>query len=553
MHDNERRLSDYIDQLNAEKKPKDHEHLGADPELQKLFHTVRLVRSLREPAMPERDFPAKLVRAVTDQLVQTKQKKKKRAWMASIAGIAAMLTLSLLIHFASLFDHPNIVKAMEKAFQDVNAYHGFLEIVETNAQGKTTTQAKLEIWADKHGRYYIQELEGSNKGLITVNNGQTKWQIRPSEKQVHRFPAFPDPYRFAFELGNEIKGIKQAISTNIIGEEKAANRPSWIVEVTPQGGEPYRIWIDKETRLPLQKQYAMQHGIQYKMTYTKIEWNHAIPEKLLTYHVPKGFQEVNQNPEQIVTNIDEAKEAVGFLPDTVSQIPSGYVQDRIAIIPDKKLVKLYYRALDKEIVIIQGKAIGEWKLAPTAMVGKIHHQTAEIQSPVVEESGVIGAGGPYAGLTDLHSIRWRQNGFEYAVIGHASLEDLIAFTKELTNGAFEMPTHKDSFPFKPKVEVPVDLEREKNDQKNVDAGSSPWKLDPLFVAQVFVSLQMSPGGITGDYPIHYEDLRIIQNNGKEAIVEVDAHNTPIKRVYLKRLIRQDATGIWTVVGYDPAP
>ncbi|AUI35654.1 hypothetical protein CWI35_03175 [[Bacillus] caldolyticus] len=40
---------------------------------------------------------------------------------------------------------------------------------------------------------------------------------------------------------------------------------------------------------------------------------------------------------------------------------------------------------------------------------------------------------------------------------------------------------------------------------------------------------------------------------KEAIVEVDAHNTPIKRVYLKRLIRQDATGIWTVVGYDPAP
>ncbi|WJQ01549.1 hypothetical protein QT234_07010 [Geobacillus stearothermophilus] len=201
------------------------------------------------------------------------------------------------------------------------------------------------------------------------------------------------------------------------------------------------------------------------MTYTKIEWNHAIPEKLLTYHVPKGFQEVNQNSEQIVTNIDEAKEAVGFLPDTVSQIPSGYVQDRIAIIPDKKLVKLYYRALDKEIVIIQGKAIGEWKLAPTAMVGKIHHQTAEIQSPVVEESGVIGAGGPYAGLTDLHSIRWRQNGFEYAVIGHASLGDLIAFTKELTNGAFEMPTHKDPFPFKPKVEVPVDLEREKNDQK----------------------------------------------------------------------------------------
>ncbi|MES0857575.1 hypothetical protein ABS784_15375 [Geobacillus sp. G4] len=77
MHDNERRLSDYIDQLNAEKKPKDHEHLGADPELQKLFHTVRLVRSLREPAMPERDFPAKLVRVVTGSTSANKTEKEK--------------------------------------------------------------------------------------------------------------------------------------------------------------------------------------------------------------------------------------------------------------------------------------------------------------------------------------------------------------------------------------------------------------------------------------------------------------------------------------------
>ncbi|MED3717976.1 sigma-E factor regulatory protein RseB domain-containing protein [Geobacillus thermodenitrificans] len=552
MHDNERRLSDYIDQLNAEKKPKEHEHSAADPELQELFHTVRLVRSLREPAMPERNFPAKLVRTVTDQLVPTKPKKKKRAWMASIVGIAAVLALSLLMHIVSLFDQPNIVKAMEKAFQDVNAYHGFLEIVETNAQGKTTTQAKLEIWADKQGRYYIQELEGSNKGLITVNNGQTKWQIHHSEKQVHRFSAFPDPYRFAFELGNEIKEIKQAVSTKTIGEEKAANRPSWVVEVTPQGGEPYRIWIDKETHLPLQKQYAMHHGIQYKITYTKIEWNDAIPEKLLAYHVPKGFQEINQNPEQIVANIGEVNEIIGFLPDVINQIPAGYVQDRIAIVPDKKLVKIYYRASNKEIVIIQGKATGKWKLAPNAMVGKIHQQTAEIQSPVVEEAGVLGAGGPYAGLTDLHSIRWWQNGFEYAVIGHADLEDLVAFTKELTNGAFEMPAKEEPSSSKPKVNVPVDLEQEKNDQKSVDAGSSPWKLDPVFVAQVFVSLQMSPEGITGDYPIRYEDLRIVQNNGKEAVVEVNADNAPIKRVYLKRLIRQDATGIWTVVGYDPA-
>jgi len=101
------------------------------------------------------------------------------------------------------------------------------------------------------------------------------------------------------------------------------------------------------------------------------------------------------------------------------------------------------------------------------------------------------------------------------------------------------------------LEVPYDFTVEENDQKSVDAGSSPWKLDPIFTAQVFVSLLISPNGITGEYPIATEDLKIIQNNGKDAIVEVTGDKTPIKKVYLKRIVRQDSTGIRTVIGYDP--
>jgi hypothetical protein len=64
-----------------------------------------------------------------------------------------------------------------------------------------------------------------------------------------------------------------------------------------------------------------------------------------------------------------------------------------------------------------------------------------------------------------------------------------------------------------------------------------------------VSLKISPEGIKGEYPIKYEELKITQNTGKDAIVEVNANNTPISKVYLKKLIRQENTGIWTVVGY----
>ena len=47
----------------------------------------------------------------------------------------------------------------------------------------------------------------------------------------------------------------------------------------------------------------------------------------------------------------------------------------------------------------------------------------------------------------------------------------------------------------------------------------------------------------------YSSLKMTSNTGAEAIVQVQ--EGPIKTVYLKRLVRQDETGIWTVVGYDP--
>ena len=66
-------------------------------------------------------------------------------------------------------------------------------------------------------------------------------------------------------------------------------------------------------------------------------------------------------------------------------------------------------------------------------------------------------------------------------------------------------------PTKPtEIEVPYDISVVENTQQSVDEGHSPWNLDPVFVAQVFASLQLSPEGIVGDYPIAYEDLKVIK-------------------------------------------
>jgi len=552
MDNIENRVSEYIDSLNAEKKPKEHEGAANPAELDELAGTVRLVRSLKEPVLPDENFPKRAARVVAGRLSRKPYAKKiKRVWFTG-AAIAAIVVAVIMLNSILPFGNINMVYAMEQAFDGIKAYRGILEFVETDAQGNETIQAKREVWADKKGRYYVKELEGFNKGLITVNNGQKKWQIRPDEKQLYIFPAFPDPYRFTFELGKEVDQVKNALETKIVGEDSISGRKTSILEVSPKGGIPYKIWIDKETRLPLKKESAMYNSIQYRITYTEVDFADSIPAELIAYKLPDGFKEIDTHPEQLVSTLEEAAEVAGFAPEVAENIPEGYSIDSIAVATDTKVVKLNYAALDKQkrVVILQAEATGEFKPASTAVLGKVGSNVAEIQLPVAATSGIL-ADGPYAGMTDSSSIRWQENGLEYAVVGNISVEELALFVKSLTSNSIEIPANDVDSSQKPQVEVQVDLEAEENDQKSVDAGHSPWKLDPVYVAQVFVSLKISPEGIQGDYPIDYENLKIIKNDGSNAIVEVIGDNTPIRRVYLKKLIRQDDTGIWTVIGYDP--
>lgn len=551
MSNKEKDLSEYIDSLNAEKKPKAHENMTDSPELEELMDTVRMLKSLKEADVPSSDYGKKISKEITKKMKdKNNSKRPKRNWYIGVASVAAAVILMFVLNLT--FARNNIVYAMEQAFQGVKAYHGTLEIAVTNEAGVETSQAKREVWANQDGNYYVGEIEGSQKGLITVNNGDKKWQIRPDSKQLYIFSSFPDPYRFTFELGKEIENVKSAIKTKSIGEDIVSGRKTIILEVSPQGGNPYKLWIDKETKLPLKKQSAMQNALQYTITYRNIEFVDTIPPELIAYDLPAGFEEINTNTEQLVNNVDEATEAVEFALKVPEGIPAGYTINHITVELEKKISKIYYTDIVKQssVVVLQGKAVRELKPASTAVLGKVGNNIAEIQSPVVGDSGILSGGGIYAGITNLSSIRWQKDGFEYAVVGDASMEDISLFVKGIGTGSVQIPSVVGKPSANPQASVPVDLEVEENEQKAVDAGHSPWKLDPTFVAQVFVSLQISPEGIVGEYPVHYEDFEVVENTGTVAILELSSDKTPISKVYLKKLIRQDNAGIWTVVGYD---
>jgi len=450
MYSKENKLSNYIDSLNNEKKPKEHGSEGETEELQELFDTVRKVRRLKEPAMPDGNYPKTLAANINRKL------NPRRRWFYGMGAAAAAVALIVILNIAAPFNKNNMVYAMEQAYKEVKAYHGILEVVETNAEGKSVIQSKIEVWADKEGRYYAKGLEGAQKGLITANDGQKKWQVQPQEKEVDVFAAFPDPYGFTLELGREIEEMKGAVKTKIIGEDTVSGRTAAVVEVTPQGGSSYKIWVDKETKMPLQKQTSMEYSLQYKVYYSNIDFTEAIPNNLLTYSVPQGFKEVNTNTDQVVNTLDEAAKIVGFAPKAIANLPAAYKESSIAVVNSTKAVKINYASQNNKnkISVLQKKASGELKSASTTVLGKINNSTAEVQSPIQAEEGVLQGGGAYAGITGLSSVRWQQEGIEYAVVGNTSLEELTTFIKRLTNGTVELSPVNEQTADKPKVEVP---------------------------------------------------------------------------------------------------
>lgn len=84
---------------------------------------------------------------------------------------------------------------------------------------------------------------------------------------------------------------------------------------------------------------------------------------------------------------------------------------------------------------------------------------------------------------------------------------------------------------RPEIDVPYVIEVERNQQDSVDAGHSPWRLDPIFVAQVFANLLLSHEGIVGEYEIPYEDIKLLKSNRVEAVASIN-HKKSIAKLWI---------------------
>ncbi|HEX6989344.1 MAG TPA: sigma-E factor regulatory protein RseB domain-containing protein [Bacillota bacterium] len=490
----EEELDRLIDALNAGRTP------PAPSTAEAADHEV-LVRALKglgeSSTLDTAPVPAQVGR-------RTRRSRRRPLFWAAAAAVAAGVLLGVQALVPGLGDR-NWVLAMEQAVAQLTSYHGVLEVQTTNAEGEAWLTRRLEIWSDGD-RYAVRD----QNGVLTVNNGTQRWQVRPEEREVAVLPLIPDPR--SFDLHDEADRAR-GYPHEVEGRETVAGREAVRLRITPPGGQPYHLWLDAESGLPLRLQTAMQNALQTTYTFVTFEANAAVDPDLFELAVPDGFTLIEEDPGQLVTTPEEAEQIAGFAPPLPDEAPARIL------------------ARDGRIVLDYGDTYIE-----------VEPDDGDFEP---EPYGALGraAGGPLEVLGD--ELRWVQDGLLIRVAGGESVELARQLAPDL-----ELPDRGDDLISA--AQIPVrGLNREalEASQQQVDAGSSPWLLDPVYVAHVFVNLLVSPEGITGEGEIPFEALTLAASSGAQAVVEVS--EGPAARVYLARLVRQDETGIWTVVGYDP--
>lgn len=502
-------LSDYIDELIAQREPdKTPTH---DSELTELMETVKLVHTCKD-VWPDSDYPKKLARTAAETLQSecaSRPRRKSgypRRWIfTSAAALIAMFLILAWLVQGDIF-HSDVAYAMQKATGELTSYHAVMETRSHNQAGQQWMVRKIEVWV-KGNQYAVKQSDGT----LTVNNGERKWQVRPNRKEVALLPLAPDPTRSGLDLKEEAKRAGR-YPHKVSGTEVIAGRETTRLQILPPGGLPYYIWVDKETNLPVKLQTAMQNSLQTTYTFVKFQPNIEIEGELFAYQPPAGYKITADDPGQLAASLTEAAAISQLSPLCPREVP-------LRIVAFKERIVLDYG----DTTIIETKARGDFEPADNSALGQAAGGVLEI--------------GEY-------SLKWRQNGIDIEVNGERRVSLARQIAADLT-----LPDSTANLAGGAKVTVPVDMEIARADQQQIDAGHTPWQLDPLQVALTFVNLKVSPQGIVGEPQIGETSFTLLANNGIEALVGVN--QGPIEKVYLQRLVRKDSSGIWSVVGYDP--
>ncbi len=295
-------LSDFIDDLIQEKKPGAY-NFPIDDELEKLFETVRAVKRTRQ--VKEQAVEEKVVKLNSEAVVREFQKSKGKSKRKGInnvfkrfalAAAAAVLIIAAFMGIPEApFQETNIVHAVVKAYEELQGYSGVAELTSVR-DGEIDFYETIEITYQKPWKYTaVHRFEGVE--VKNISNGMRLVSVFPNDITVDN--VFPEKELWRYHIGTYVSELKDADEVVEIGTEEVLGRVAVILDYRYSDFN-HRIWIDKETKLPLRKELNLYgEGISLILEFKEIKINPEVDPEIFEY-VPTVMREdiISDKPDE---------------------------------------------------------------------------------------------------------------------------------------------------------------------------------------------------------------------------------------------------------------
>jgi len=324
-------IDSFIDDLNNEKKPQAYEKNGdiRDEELDELFETIRAVKRLKKS-----DFSENKVR---------KSKKTIKGRLITIGKIGAIASIFLLVFMGGSFfglpfdlgkeseneskfqllGNESVVHAMVKAYEQLNSYEGIIEI-RSQEDGQMDSLHIIEVKYKKPNKFYaVHSYDGYS--YTQISDGEKLYTI--DSKEVVIDYSNPEKELWRYHIGNQIQELAQAREIKEIGSEIVAGRDAIVYEYRFSSEESFnRLWVDKETNLPLKNELNLPENRQLINHFIELEVNTEINDKEFTYETKEGQKTIQLNSK---IDREELNKVWNKSEDLIKEIPNSFKLTRI--------------------------------------------------------------------------------------------------------------------------------------------------------------------------------------------------------------------------------
>ncbi len=168
--------------------------------------------------------------------------------------------------------------------------------------------------------------KGEHERLISLS-GPAREVIRNNHEVTCIFPdnravvvdKSPPRQLLASALPQPIEKIAEFYSFSVLGGDRIAGRPTWVVEILPKGGDRYgyRLWIDTSTHLLLRSNIIDTSGrVLEQVLFTAIDTPRHIPAEMFEPLInDQGYTwYTNETPASAAADVKAAGWRIGWLP-----------------------------------------------------------------------------------------------------------------------------------------------------------------------------------------------------------------------------------------------